>query len=125
MLQQALHASIVQNDDRTAVVRVINDRVGHAFPGSGMNLLVVKVSARGANGSVAEVERCFGSKEFIPGYLDFWPFREVTKIPAGESRDVTIRLPSAHGEISAAFLYRDWFAITGQDRPIDRITQAY
>jgi hypothetical protein len=125
MLRQALHASIVLNGDRTAAVRIVNDRVGHAFPASGMNQLVVKVSARGANGAVAEVERSFGSKEFIPGYLDFWPFRVVTKIPAGEGRDVTITLPSDHGEVSATFLYRDWFAITGQDRIIDRITQAY
>jgi len=82
LLRRALHASLMLTDDDKALVRIINDRVGHSLPAGGMNSLVVRVAVRAGDGrTVEEVERAFGSKEWIPGYLDFWPFRQITKIP--------------------------------------------
>lgn len=126
LLRQALNATITLTDGRRAVVRVTNDRVGHSFPASGMNWLFVRVQARDDGGHlVHEVERSFGSREVLPGYLDFWPFRASTKIPPGESRDISIELPSAGGTVSAEFRYRDWFAITDEDTVFAKITKAY
>lgn len=126
MLLNALNASIIlDRKDRTALVRIINDRVGHALPAAGMNELIVDVTARGTDGRVAKVERAFGTRELIPGYLDFWPFRQVTKIPPGETRDVLVKLPSDKGEVSAEFRYRDWWAVTNQDKIIRTLVEAY
>jgi hypothetical protein len=125
-LRNALNASIVLTEDRQAVVRIVNDRVGHGFPAAGMNSLIVKVTVRGQDGrTVEEVERAFGSREWIPGYLDFWPFLEVTKIPSGEKRDIVVDLPSGHGEVSADFRYRDWWPVTNQDRAIGQLSKSY
>jgi hypothetical protein len=113
-------------DDRKAVVRIINDRVDHALPASGMNSLIMKVTVRGEDGrAVEEVERVFGSKEWIPGYLDFRPFLRVTKIPYGKARDVVVDVPSGHGEVSAEFRYRDWWTLTDRDMVIGEIARAY
>jgi len=125
MLRSALNASIILDGARTAVVRIVNDRVGHDLPGSGMNELIVRVTARGADGAVAQVERAFGTREWIPGYLDFWPFKRVTRIPPGERRDVVIALPSDRGTVSAEFRYRDWWALTNQDRIIHTLQAPY
>lgn len=125
MLRSALNAAIVFDGNRAAAVRIINNRVGHAFPGSGMNELIVKVTARGQGGTTAGAERAFGTREWIPGYLDFWPFRRVTTIPPGEHRQVVVRLPSDHGEVSAEFRYRDWWALTGQDKLIRTLVARY
>jgi hypothetical protein len=72
MLLSALNASVEVEDNRTASVRITNDRVGHAFPGSGMNELIIDLTARGRNGSMARTRATFGTRELIPGYLDFW-----------------------------------------------------
>ena len=126
MLRSALNASISLTGDHKAVVRIINDRIGHALPASGMNSLIVKVTLRGEDGRPVEVvERAFGSKEWIPGYLDFRPFLNVTKIPYGEARDVVVDLPSGHGEVTAEFSYRDWWTLTDRDTLIGEIARAY
>jgi nitrate/TMAO reductase-like tetraheme cytochrome c subunit len=126
MLRSALNASIGLTGDRKAVVRITNDRVGHALPASGMNSLIVKVTVRGEDGRAVEaVERAFGSKEWIPGYLDFRPFLTVTKIPYGETRDVVVDLPSGHGEVTAEFRYRDWWTLADRDTVIGEIARAY
>lgn len=125
MLLSALNASIEVGSNRSADVRIINDRVGHAFPGSGMNELIVHVTARGRDGSIAEAEEAFGTRELVPGYLDFWPFRSVTKIPPGEARLISVSLPSEHGEVVAEFRYRDWWALTSADVAIQTLKRSY
>lgn len=126
MLRNALNASIVLTDDRKAVVRIVNDRVGHSFPASGMNFLVVRVTVHDQEGrTVREVRREFGTKEWFPEYLDFWPFLKVTKIPYGESREIPVALPFGHGRVSAEFRYRDWATITDRDMVIGSLTRPY
>lgn len=126
MLKKALNASIDTTTDGKALVRIVNDRVGHSFPASGMNSLVVDVAVHDQGGRVVqEVKREFGTKERVPEYLDFWPFLQVTKIPYGESRDIVIPLPPGPGSVTADFLYRDWVTITDRDTLIERITSPY
>ncbi len=126
MLKKALNASIVVTEDRKAVVRVINDRVGHDFPAAGTNSLIVKIIAEDESGQIlAEKEHRFGTRELIPGYLDFWPFLRVSRIPAGERRDIVLRLPATPGKITAEFSYRDWFAITDKDVLFASMTRNY
>lgn len=126
MLRKALNASIEVSEDRRAIVRIVNDRVGHDFPASGTNSLIVKVVTEDESGKVMEVkERSFGTIESIPGYLDFWPFHQVSRIPHGEHRDIEIQLSSTHGKITAQFRYRDWFAIKDKDVVFATITRNY
>lgn len=126
MLRTALNAAIDVATPGKAVVSIVNDRVGHSFPAAGTNSLIVRVTVRNETGTVVEeVERDFGTREWIPGYLDFWPFVRVTKIPAGEERAIAVRVPSGHGTISAEFRYRDWFAITDSDLVFARIVETY
>jgi hypothetical protein len=126
MLREALNASILLTGDRRAVVRITNDRVGHPFPASGMNWLIVRAQVRDEGGRVVdEVERGFGSREWIPGYLDFWPFLHVSKIPYGEARDIPLRLPPGHGLVSAEFRYRDWFMVKDRDIVFAKVVHAF
>ena len=126
MLRKALNASLEVSEDRRAIVRIVNDRVGHDFPAAGTNSLIVKVVTEDESGKVLEVEEhSFGTIESIPGYLDFWPFHQVSKIPHGEHRDIVIQLPSTHGKVTAQFRYRDWFAITDKDVVFATITRNY
>jgi hypothetical protein len=125
MLRKALNASILMEGD-TAIVRITNDRVGHALPASGMNWLLVRVAVRDETGRLLdEAEGAFGSREWIPGYLDFWPFLKTTKIPFGESRDIVVGLPPGHGHVSAEFRYRDWFTVKDKDVVFATTTSAY
>jgi hypothetical protein len=125
MLRMGLNASILMEDGK-AIVRIVNDRVGHALPASGMNWLLVAIRVHDETGRVSRaLERGFGSREWIPGYLDFWPFLLITKIPYGETRDVAVDLPSAHGRVSAEFRYRDWFALKDRDLVFARLTKAF
>lgn len=126
MLRNAVNGSIVLSENRTAVVRIVNDRVGHALPAAGMNVLVVRVTVHDQEGrTVREVARELGTKERFPEYLDFWPFLTVTKIPHGESREIAIELPAGHGRVAAEFRYRDWATITDRDIVIGRITRGF
>lgn len=116
LLSKALNAALTFPGDRSAVLRITNDRVGHSLPAAGMNFLLVTVRVLdGAGRIVEEEERSFGTSEWIPGYLDFWPFHRVSKIPPGESREISVRLPSLHGTVSAEFRYRDWFTLKDRD----------
>jgi len=125
MLRQALHAGIVVRG-QSAVVRITNDRVGHSLPASGMNALIVRVAVRDETGrTVAATERRFGTRELVPGYLDFWPFQAVSKIPYGESREVVVGLPPGGGRVIAEFRYRDWFALRDRDVPIATLSRTY
>lgn len=127
MLRQALNASItIVKETREAIVRITNDRIGHSFPASGMNWLIVDVDVLDeSKQTVMNVRRSFGTRESIPGYVDFWPFVQVSKIPYGESREIRVELPTAHGTVSAKFRYRDWFALTNQDLTFARIEEDY
>jgi len=127
MLRGALNASItLVTETREAIVRITNDRMGHSFPASGMNSLIVDVAVQNeSKQAVMTVRRTFGTRELIPGYLDFWPFAKVSKIPYGESRELRVELPTGHGVVSAEFRYRDWFALRDRDLTFARIEKAY
>jgi nitrate/TMAO reductase-like tetraheme cytochrome c subunit len=126
MLRRALNASIDLTGDGNAVVRILNDRVGHSFPADGTNSLIVEVTVQDGQGqTVRKEERAFGTKETMPGYLDFWPFLQVTKIPYGESREIQVALPKGRGRVSAEFRYRDWFTVTNRDTAISTITREF
>ncbi len=93
---------------------------------AGMNSLIVDLKVRDAAGAVVEqTERVFGTRELLPGYLDFWPFMVVGKIPAGESRELAISLPEGAGTVEAEIRYRDWFAIDDQDLTIATLSESY
>ncbi len=126
MLQRALNATIVISEDRRAVVRITNDRMPHPFPASGLNWLIVRVQVRDERGrALDEVERGFGTREWIPGYLDFWPFLHVSKIPYGETREIRVSLPAGHGSVAAEFRYRDWFALESTETVFAHLEQPY
>lgn len=126
MLRAALNATIEIRNSGLGVVRVTNDRTGHSFPASGMNSLIVRVLVLDENGRELERgERVFGTREWIPGYLDFWPFLRVSKIPHGESREVHLQLPETRGSLVAEFRYRDWFAITDDDLVFARMVRSF
>jgi nitrate/TMAO reductase-like tetraheme cytochrome c subunit len=126
MLRAALNASILIEDEGAAVVRIINDRVGHSFPASGMNWLFVTVRVQDESGrAVAEVEHGFGSRELLPGYLDFWPFLQISRIPYGETREIRVDLPPGHGVVAAEFRYRDWFSVEDQDLVFATLNEPY
>lgn len=115
-LRRALNATLELDAERRALVRIRNDRVGHSFPAAGMNWLLVTVTARDPQGEVlGQVERSFGTQEWIPGYLDFWPFQVVSKIPVGETREIGVSLPPGTERVTAEFRYRDWFAVKDRD----------
>jgi nitrate/TMAO reductase-like tetraheme cytochrome c subunit len=126
MLRAALSASISIEREESAVVRIVNDRVGHSFPASGMNWLFVNVKVEDESGlAVAAVERGFGSRELLPGYLDFWPFLQISRIPYGETREIRVDLPAGHGVVSAEFRYRDWFSVEDQDLVFATLREPY
>jgi nitrate/TMAO reductase-like tetraheme cytochrome c subunit len=126
MLRRALNATIDLSGEGTAVVRIVNDRVGHSLPAGGTNSLIARVTVQDRQGTtVHEEEQAFGTKESLPGYLDFWPFLQVTKIAYGESRNIQVRLPEGHGRVSAEFRYRDWFTVTNRDITIATITREF
>lgn len=126
MLQRAVNASLTISPDRRAVLRLVNDRVGHALPAAGTNSLRVEIRVADADRrTVRVVEQSFGTIEMIPGYLDFWPFRVVTKIPAGETREVAAPLPPGPGTVTAEVRYRDWFAVTDRDRVVESLALAF
>jgi hypothetical protein len=125
MLRKALNASISIRDGK-ATLRIVNDRVGHSLPASGMNWLLARLEVRDDAGRLlGQSERAFGSRELIPGYLDFWPFLSITKIPYGETREIVVDLPAAHGQVIGEFRYRDWFPVKDRDVLFARIAQAY
>ena len=126
MLRQALDTSISVNDNDTATVRITNSGAGHSVPAAGTNWLFVNVRVRDDAGVVREEkERSFGTREWIPGYLDFRPFAKATRIPYGESREIEVDLPSGHGSISVELRYRDWFMVKDKDVVFTSLTQAY
>ncbi len=126
MLRKALNASLSFPDGKTAVVRIVNDRVGHALPASGQNYLLLNVKIHNQAGQLLEdVERGFGLRELIPGYLDFWPFLEDSRIPDGESRHIRVELPSDHGVVSVEFRYRDFFSVKNRDLVFSTMAEAY
>ncbi len=126
MLEQALNASVEVDEQGEVHVRIINDQVGHDLPAGGTNFLIVEVKVRDhAGGTRSLVRREFGTIEWIPGYLDFRPFLRNTRIGPGEVRDVRTRLPAGHGKVLVEFSYRDWFAITDEDRVFARIEKNY
>lgn len=116
-LEKALDGAIIVTPDGKAVVPITNDRVGHSLPASGIDALVGQVSIEdGLRAVIEQRERLFGWRELILGYLDFWPFRRDTSIPAGETRTMQIALPAVPGTIAVEFRHRDWFAIPNDDR---------
>lgn len=126
MLRQALDTSIMIGSKGKATVRITNTGAGHSFPAAGTNWFFVNVTVENEAGVVlAEKERGFGTREWIPGYLDFWPFAKVTRIPYGESREIDVDLPSEHGRINVELRYRDWFMVKNQDVVFGSLTQAY
>jgi hypothetical protein len=126
MLRQALNASLFFPDGKAAVVRIVNDRMGHAFPASGMNNLLLNVKVHDSAGRlVEEIERAFGSKELLPGYLDFWPFRQDSRIRDGETRDIRVELPSDHGLVSVEFRYRDFPGAKNREVVFSTMAKAY
>lgn len=126
MLRKALNASVGITADGRAMIRLVNDRVGHSFPAAGTNSLVVKVAVRDRKGNVVRaVDREFGTQERLPGYLDFWPFLRVSKIPYGATREIVVSLPPGPGSVTAEFRYRDWATITDRDALIGTITRRY
>jgi hypothetical protein len=64
-------------------------------------------------------------KELLPGYLDFWPFLQDSRIPDGESRDIRVELPSDHGLVSVEFRYRDFFGVENRDIVFSTMAKAY
>ena len=126
MLRQALDTSISVDDSGNATIRVTNIGAGHSFPAAGTNWFFVNVKVANDAGVVLdENERGFGTREWIPGYLNFWPFAIVTRIPYGESRQIDVDLPSEHGRISVELRYRDWFMVKNQDIVFATLTKAY
>jgi hypothetical protein len=126
MLREALETSITVHDGDRATVRITNNGAGHSVPAAGTNWLFVNVTVRDAEGVVRqEQERRFGTREWIPGYLDFWPFLKVTKIPHGASRAIDVDLPSDHGSIVVELRYRDWFMQKDQDIVFASASEAY
>lgn len=126
MLRQALDTDISVRDDGSATVRITNSGAGHSVPAAGTNWLFVNVKVRDAEGIlIEEQEREFGTREWIPGYLDFWPFHKVSRIPHGESREIDLDLPAQHGSILVELRYRDWFMLQDQDIVFATFAQAY
>ena len=106
MLAGAVNATLDVTPDRRARFRLINDRVGHYFP-SGGNWLSVRLEARDEAGRVlAERVEVFGREEAL--LLDFWPFNQDARIPAGELREILFSLPDGHGSVRAVVRYHDW-----------------
>jgi len=126
MLRRALDTSINVNDNGTATVRITNSGAGHSVPAAGTNWLFLKVEVQDELGVVIrKKERSFGTRETIPGYLDFRPFVKATRIPYGESRKIEVDLPSGHGNISVELRYRDWFMVKDKDVVFATSAQAY
>jgi len=48
----------------------------------------------------------FGREEAL--LLDFWPFAEDSRIPAGAEREAAFELPEGHGTVEALVTYHDW-----------------
>ena len=116
MLRSAVSAVVALEENGIARVTISNDGAGHSVPASGMNSLIVNVAVHDEAGEIVErIERSYGTREWIPGYLDFWPFLKVTKIPSGETREIVVELPSGHGTVAVELRYRDWPTITDQD----------
>ena len=106
MLAGAVNATLDVTPDRRARFRLTNDRVGHYFP-SGGNWLSVRLEARDESGRVlAERVEVFGREEAL--LLDFWPFNQDARIPAGELREILFSLPDGHGSVRAVVRYHDW-----------------
>lgn len=116
MLRSAISALVALDESGIARVTISNEGAGHSVPASGMNSLIVAVAVRDEAGEIVErVERTYGTREWIPGYLDFWPFLKVSKIPSGEAREIVVDIPSGHGTIAVELRYRDWPTVTDQD----------
>jgi len=106
MLAKGLDASLVVGPDRTARVRIVNDRVGHMYP-SGGNWVSVRLTARNAGGdSLAETVGLLGKDEAL--VFDFWPFNTDSRLRPGERREVTLALPEGHGTVEALVRYHSW-----------------
>jgi hypothetical protein len=106
MLQQGLDASLVIGPDRTARVRIVNDRVGHMYP-SGGNWVSVRLTARDGSGrSVRQAVGLLGKDEAL--VLDFWPFNADKRLAPGSQREVTLALPEGHGTVEALVRYHSW-----------------
>ena len=126
MLRRAVDASIQLGNNGNATVSVTNHGAGHSFPAAGTNMFFVHVTVQDQTGQVVKVkEQSFGTREWIPGYLDFWPFMKITKIPHGATREVEIELPSDHGRISVELRYRDWFMLKDDDIVFATLTKTY
>lgn len=126
MLRRALNTYIDIDGERRAIVRITNSGAGHSVPAAGTNWLFVDVTVKNDAGKILrEQERRFGTREWVPGYLDFWPFLKVTRIPHGESRTIEIDLPTDHGSISVELRYRDWFMLNDRDIVFSTMTKGF
>lgn len=126
MLKEGLNATLNINEEREAVVQIVNDRVGHSFPAAGLNTLIAQIVVYDQSGKIVETkENKFKRSETVPNYLDFWPFYINTAIPYGETRNLKVKLPKDHGKVSAKFSYRDWPTIKDKDMLILELTKEY
>lgn len=119
MLRRAFHASLAVSGPR-ATVRIVNDGTGHHLP-TGGNWLVVRFSASDAEGRVLrQGKELFGREEAL--LLDFWPFAEDSRIPAGAEREAAFELPPGHGTVEALVTYHDWH---GMRRDVLALQEAF
>jgi hypothetical protein len=120
MLEKGLDASLSIGSDRSARVRIVNDRVGHMYP-SGGNWVSVRLTARDGSGkSLADTVGLLGKDEAL--LFDFWPFNLDKRLKPGERREVKLALPRGHGTVEALVRYHSWM------RPratLARLTQVY
>jgi len=108
MLQKAFRASLAVSGAR-ASVRIVNDGTGHHLP-TGGNWLVVRFSAHDLSGRLLrQGKEYFGREEAL--LLDFWPFAEDSRIPAGAEREAAFALPEGHGTVEALVTYHDWHGV--------------
>lgn len=106
MLDQAVNATLTITADRTARLRIVNDKVGHFLP-SGGNWLLVRFRASDASGRVLKEQReGLGKEEAL--LLDFWPFALDRRIAPGEEREISFPLPEGRGRVEVAVRYHDW-----------------
>jgi hypothetical protein len=93
--------------------------VGHYFPSSGNWLSVCLEALDNAGCVLAERVEVFGREEAL--LLDFWPFNEDPRIPAGERREVLLPLPDGHGTVRATVDYHDWMETRRTIAALERI----
>jgi len=109
MLAKSVNATLEIAENRKAVFRITNDRVGHHLP-SGANWLVVYLRAYDASGQVVrEHKEALGREETL--LFDFWPFNVDKRLSFGEQREIRLALPEGHGTVEATVRYHDWMRV--------------